>query len=230
MAGLSDAQVSRRGGIDLNYILSIDQGTTGTTSMILTVGNGPAQVISHATCDFPQHFPQPDWVEHRLDQIWDSVCTSIRQACKLASEQDDAFAPDKLVAIGITNQRETLCAFDRKSGEALAPASVWQCKRSAKICEQLKAQGVEPLLRNKTGLLCDPYFSATKLAWWMEHCPDVVRAFRDAKGNAGTVATFLVHRLTAGIAHVTESSNASRTLLYNIHTLDWDTELLESFG
>ncbi|NRA44941.1 MAG: glycerol kinase GlpK [Oligoflexales bacterium] len=214
-----------------NYLLSIDQGTTGTTVLVLdTQKSGKELVCAQATIDFEQYYPQAGWVEHNLDEIWASVQKAASRALAIARQEDPNFHPSKISAIGITNQRETLCFFDRKSGQALRKAIVWQCKRSTAICDQIKLNGQESELREKTGLLADPYFSGSKLRWVCENEPEVKNKLTSGQGVCGTIDTYLIHRLTQGESFVTEASNASRTLLYNIHRACWDQELLELFS
>lgn len=200
------------------YILAIDQGTTGTT--VLAV-DPQLRVRAKATREFRQIFPKPGWVEHEASAIWESVESATR-AC--LDEAD--IKPSDIAAIGITNQRETTCLFDRE-GQPLHNFIVWQCRRTADLCKQLAAEGYEPLFRNKTGLVLDPYFSGTKLMWLFEHVEGAKA--KAAQGDAlfGTIDTWLVHRLTGGEAHITDATNASRTLLMDLETLAWDDELCD---
>jgi glycerol kinase len=194
-------------------ILAIDQGTTGTTCLVL---DGDLRVAGRASRELPQHFPRPGWVEHDPDQIWDSVVAAAKAALA-----DAKIAARDLTAIGITNQRETTVLWERASGRPVAPAIVWQDRRTAARCRELDAD----LLRERTGLVPDPYFSATKLEWLL--------ARTDARHEAlafGTVDSWLVWKLTGGGAHVTDGTNASRTLLARLHPLEWDDELLTLFG
>jgi len=202
-----------------DLILAIDQGTTGTTCLLV---DADLQVRARATREFPQHFPQPGWVEHDPGELWHSVLAVISEVMR-ASGVDAA----RIAAIGITNQRETSLVWERRSGAAIHRALVWQDRRTAGVCEALKADGHEAKIRERTGLVLDPYFSATKLAWVLDHVPDA-RA-RAARGElaAGTIDTYLVWRLSGGAAHVTEPSNASRTLLWPLQGGGWDRELCE---
>jgi glycerol kinase len=168
-----------------------------------------------------QHYPQPGWVEHDADEIW----AATQGAVKELLQQAGAAAPD-LAAVGITNQRETLVFWDRATGKPLSNAIVWQCRRTAGICRELKDAGLEELFRRKTGLLLDPYFSGTKLRWALENIPAVAQAAARGELACGTIDSYLLFRLTGGRVHATDYSNASRTLLFNIHTLEWDRELL----
>ena len=210
------------------YFLSIDQGTTGSTALFLDATKSDAPfVAAKATADFQQHFPAPGWVEHDLNQIWDSVCKAIIAA---SSQIGGQAALGQIAAIGISNQRETICVFDRKTSQPLCRAVVWQCRRSTDICANLKHQGLEPMIREKTGLLLDPYFSGSKISWLMTHNPEVADAVRSGKAVFGTIDCWLTHKLTGGVVFATESSNASRTMLYNLKTDSWDDELLSLFG
>ncbi|MBO0127295.1 glycerol kinase GlpK [Agrobacterium sp. OT33] len=200
------------------YILAIDQGTTSTRSMVF---DRDMRVIGVGQREFPQHFPASGWVEHDAEDIWKSVLETIRLALA-----DAGIAASDIEAIGITNQRETTVLWDRKTGEAVHRAVVWQDRRAAPVCEELKRRGLEPLFSKKTGLLLDPYFSGTKLKWLL----DSVSGLREraVKGEIcfGTVDSFLIYRLTGGRRHVTDATNASRTLIYNIEDNSWDDELL----
>ncbi|MBG0508930.1 glycerol kinase GlpK [Agrobacterium sp. MOPV5] len=200
------------------YILAIDQGTTSTRSMVF---DRDMRVIGVGQREFPQHFPASGWVEHDAEDIWKSVLETIRLALA-----DAGIAASDIEAIGITNQRETTVLWDRNTGEAVHRAVVWQDRRAAPVCEDLKKRGLEPLFSKKTGLLLDPYFSGTKLKWLL----DSVSGLREkaVKGEIcfGTVDSFLIYRLTGGRRHVTDATNASRTLIYNIEENTWDDELL----
>ena len=211
-----------------DLLLSIDQGTTGSTVLILDVSEpGRPKVAAKATVDFPQHFPAAGWVEHDLNEIWASIGQAVDKASSQLGGKD---ALKRVAAIGISNQRETICVFDRKTSTPVCKAIVWQCRRSTEICRDLKAKGHEPTIREKTGLLLDPYFSGSKVAWLMQNRPDVKQAITSGTAVIGTIECWLTHKLTAGVSHVTESSNASRTMLYNIHTDSWDNDLLKIFG
>lgn len=202
-------------------LLAIDQGTTGTTTLVLS---DDGVTLGRATVDFEQHFPKPGWVEHDPEQIWASVRASVQGALTAAGV--DA---KRLDAIGITNQRETTVVWDRQTGKAIHNAIVWQCRRTAEVCDALKASGCTEEVRSKTGLVLDAYFSATKIAWILDHVSGA-RARAEAGDLAfGTIDSFLVSRLSGGTAHVSDVSNASRTMLLNIHTLQWDDALLKLF-
>jgi glycerol kinase len=204
------------------HILAIDQGTTGTTCLVV---DKRMHVKAKITEEFPQIFPKAGWVEHDLEDIWHSVETSVRKALRAAGVK-----PSEITAIGITNQRETSGLWERESGKPIHNAIVWQCRRTADTCHELRHAGKERMVRERTGLVLDPYFSATKLGWLLEHVKGA-RA-RAERGDLafGTIDTFLTWRLTGGAAHVTDVSNASRTMLFNIKKLAWDPALLELFG
>lgn len=211
------------------YLLAIDQGTTGSTALIIDATDHTRfEVIGRATVDFPQHYPNPGWVEHDLNEIWHSVTTAVQRAVAAAAAHAP-FSVHKISGIGMTNQRETLCTFDRKTSAPYAPAIVWQCRRSADICTKLKSDGIETEVRHKTGLVLDPYFSGTKIKWLMENNPTAAEKLRNGQAILGTIDTFLLHRLSGGQAHATEASNASRTLLMDLNTGDYDQELLNIF-
>lgn len=200
------------------FLLSIDQGTTGTTVLLV---DRELNVRSRATVDFPQHYPRPGWVEHDPEEIWFSVLQAIRRAL-----EGGKVAGGEVAAVGITNQRETTVLWERSSGRPAANAVVWQDRRTAEICEELRRRGLEPLFRRRTGLLFDPYFSGTKLTWLLRSDPDLARRTRRKEIAFGTVDSFLAWRLTGGAAHVTDVTNASRTLLMSLCSLAWDDELL----
>ena len=200
-------------------ILAIDAGTTGVTALV--VGEG-ARVQSRGYEEFPQHFPQPGWVEHEPEQIWQATLSAVRQAL----DHSEA-AP---TAIGITNQRETAVLWDRDSLAAPRRAVVWQDRRSAAICDELREAGHEDRVRELTGLRFDPYFTGTKLRWLAENDERSWLGVTDGSVLVGTVDSYLVARLTAGGRHVTDASNASRTLLFDITTGAWSDELCELIG
>ena len=206
-----------------DYVLSIDQGTTGSTVLIF---NRDGEIKGRAYSEFTQHFPKPGWVEHDADEIWTVTVKVIADALRSAS-----IRASDLDSIGITNQRETIVLWDRATGEPVHRAIVWQDRRTAKYCDELRARdGMAETIRSKTGLVIDPYFSGTKLRWALENVPGL-RA-RAEKGEIcfGTIDSWLVFKLTGGRAHITDYSNASRTQLYNIFELRWDDELLDLFG
>ncbi|MBI4406232.1 MAG: glycerol kinase GlpK [Deltaproteobacteria bacterium] len=203
-----------------SYILSIDQGTTGTTALIFDEN---LEIKGQATTDFPQHFPKAGWVEHDLEEIWSSVCLSVKSALERASVPASSIA-----AISLTNQRETSCLWDRASGKPVAKAIVWQDRRTGPYCEQLKKKGVEREIIRRSGLLLDPYFSATKIVWMLKNIPGTKGLAKKGKIVFGTIDSFLLFRLSGN--HVTEPSNASRTLLMNLKTCAWDDSLIKLFG
>ncbi|KJF72479.1 glycerol kinase GlpK [Agrobacterium arsenijevicii] len=200
------------------YILAIDQGTTSTRSMVF---DRDMRVIGVGQREFPQHFPASGWVEHEAEDIWKSVLETTRLALA-----DAGIAASDIEAIGITNQRETTVLWDRNTGEAVHRAVVWQDRRAAPICEDLKRRGLEPLFSKKTGLLLDPYFSGTKLKWLLDSVSGLRERAEKGEICFGTVDSFLIYRLTGGRRHVTDATNASRTLIYNIEDNAWDDELL----
>ncbi len=204
-----------------HYLLAIDQGTSSSRALVY---DHDTTVIASAQQEFPQIYPQPGWVEHDPEAIWDSVRAVTEKAI-----HDAAVSATDITAIGITNQRETTLVWDRESGECVYNAIVWQDRRTAAACRALKQAGHESTVSDKTGLRLDPYFSATKLAWILDN---VEGARQRAEAGAlafGTIDSFLLWRLSGGEAHVTDASNASRTLLFNIHTQEWDDELLGLF-
>ena len=205
----------------MRYVLAIDQGTTGTTVLVLDEN---LIQCGRSSREFRQIFPQPGWVEHDPADIWTSVVDAVAEAVATAG-----IAPSAIAAIGITNQRETTLLWERSSVQPVHNAIVWQDRRTADTCAALKASGTEPLLRERTGLVLDPYFSATKLQWLLAR--DEVHRRRASTGELafGTIDSYLVARLTGGRVHITDVTNASRTLLFGLETLDWDDELLELF-
>lgn len=209
------------------YVLAIDQGTTGSTVLIVDIAaKDGARVLGHATVEFPQHYPKTGWVEHDLEDIWHSVQNAARHAMERAMANSPGFSINKLVAIGITNQRETLCFFERRTGKPVARAIVWQDKRSTDICKRMQGQGLESGFRQRTGLLLDPYFTGTKITWVMENIPELADKVRRGTVVMGTIDSYLIARLTSGDSFVTESSNASRTLCYDLIQGKWNLELM----
>jgi len=201
-------------------ILAIDQGTTGISCLVF---DEQAEPIGRGYREFTQHFPRPGWVEHDPREIWE-----VTQAVAGEALQDAGVRPGDLDALGITNQRETVCVWDPATGEPLHNALVWQDRRTAARCEELREQGHEPLVRARTGLVLDPYFSATKIEWLLQHVDGLRERARDGRAAFGTVDSWLVFKLTG--EHLTDATNASRTLLYDISSGRWDPELLELFG
>jgi glycerol kinase len=201
------------------YILAIDQGTTGSTVVIV---DKTLHLVSKASKEFPQHYPKPGWVEHNPEEIWASVEYTVKAALQTAN-----ISPEDIAAIGITNQRETSLLWDKRTGKPAHNAIVWQDRRTSAYCAELKAKGLEATIRQKTGLVLDPYFSATKLRWMLEEGGLRSRASELA---FGTIDTFLVFRLTGNQVHVTDVSNASRTLLMDLESCSFSDELLMLFG
>ncbi len=204
------------------YILAIDQGTTGTRSMIF---DRDGAVLAKASQEFTQYFPRGGWVEHDPEEIWQSALSTVKKALAAAGIE----AGD-LASIGITNQRETSVFWKKGTTEPVGRAIVWQCRRSADVCERLKGEGHEATFREATGLVLDPYFSGTKITWKMENDAEFARAARAGELSFGTIDSWLLARLTCGKLHATDYSNASRTLMFDIHRLDWNDELLGLLG
>jgi glycerol kinase len=200
------------------YVLAIDQGTTSTRAIVF---DRRMTVAAVGQKEFPQHFPASGWVEHDPEDIWRSVLSTVKQALRKAKLQ----ASDTS-AIGITNQRETVVIWERDTGKPIHNAIVWQDRRTAQMCQRLKAKGLEPKFTKKTGLLLDPYFSGTKIAWLLDNVKGARKRAEKGELLAGTIDSFLIWRLTGGRAHVTDATNASRTLVYNIARGEWDAELL----
>ena len=201
-------------------ILSIDQGTTGTTCLVF---DPSAELVGRAYREFGQHFPQPGWVEHDAAEIWE-----VTREVALEALSDAGVAAGALQAVGITNQRETVVAWDRETGEPLHRALVWQDRRTAGWCDELRAEGYEALVRGKSGLVVDPYFSATKIGWLLQNVEGLAEAARSGRALFGTIDSWLAWKLTG--EHVTDPSNASRTMLYDIREGAWSPELCELFG
>jgi len=204
----------------MRHVIAIDQGTTGSTVFVLDEN---LEVKGRGYKEFPQIYPQPGWVEHKPDDIWSSVTAALGDALK-------GIAPDSIAAIGITNQRETAVLWDRKTGKPPHNAIVWQDRRTAGICADLKANGKEARVKQLTGLTIDPYFSGTKVHWMLANVEGLAAAARTGSIAFGTVDTYLVWRLTGGAVHATDVTNASRTLLMDLSTLAWSDELLETIG
>jgi glycerol kinase len=203
-------------------ILAIDQGTTGTTCLVI---DRDGQVRGRAYTEFTQHFPRPGWVEHDADEIWEVT----RRVAKVAAAHAGT-SIDRLAGIGITNQRETIVLWDRATGRPLHHALVWQDGRTADLCRRLKDEGREEGVRARTGLVIDPYFSATKLAWLLDHVPGARRRAEAGELAAGTIDSWLVWKMTGGRLHLTDRTNASRTLLYDLDADAWEPSLLDLFG
>jgi glycerol kinase len=204
------------------YILALDQGTTSSRSIVF---DRKGKIISTAQKEFEQHYPQPGWVEHDPLEIWSSQSATAAEALSRAD-----LTADDIAAVGITNQRETTILWDKKTGRPVYKAIVWQDRRTADYCGQLKRDGVEAMVTEKTGLRIDPYFAGTKLRWILENVDGVRRRAEDGDLIFGTVDCWIAWQLSGRKVHVTDTSNAARTLLYNVNTHEWDEELLELFG
>lgn len=203
------------------YILAIDQGTTSSRAILFDRGG---RIVASAQQEFPQYFPKPGWVEQDGGEIWISVLNVYTEVMVRGKVK-----PGEIAAIGITNQRETAIVWDKETGEPIYHALVWQSRQTAKICRQLQEDGKEEMIREKTGLLIDPYFSATKVKWILDHVEGARERARKGELLFGTVDSYLLYKMTGGKVHATDYSNASRTLLYNIYDLKWDEELLALF-
>lgn len=206
----------------MNYLLSIDQGTTSSRA---TLFNTDAEALATASRALTQHYPRPGWVEHDPQEIWEGQLACIKEVVALAG-----ISPSRIAGIGITNQRETTLVWERGTGRPLHRAIVWQDRRTAELTERLKQEGLEPMVRERTGLLLDPYFSASKLSWLLGHVEGLRARAQRGEVCFGTVDSWLMFMLSGGRSHVTDVSNASRTMLFNIRTLQWDDELLRLFG
>lgn len=206
----------------MKYILAIDQGTTSSRSILF---DHEGNIISVAQKEFTQFFPKPGWVEHNPKEIWSSQASTIAQAITNVGVEGKDIA-----AIGITNQRETTIVWDAETGAPVYNAIVWQDRRTADYCKELEAKGLTNMIREKTGLILDAYFSGTKVRWILENVPGAREKAEAGKLRFGTVDTWLIWKMTNGECHVTDVTNASRTLLYNIHTLQWDEEMLQLLG
>ena len=202
----------------MTKILTIDQGTTSSRALIVDAN---LQVLATDQREFTQYYPHSGWVEHDAEEIWSTVISTVQGAMAKAN-----IRPGDLAGIGITNQRETVVIWDRDSGQPIHPAIVWQDRRTGTFCDELKAQGHEAMVTAKTGLLLDPYFSATKVRWLLDHVDGAREKANQGKLAFGTIDCFLLWRLTGGAVHATDASNAARTMLYNIHDGTWDTDLL----
>ena len=204
------------------YVMALDAGTTSNRCILF---DEKGRICSVAQKEFTQYFPQPGWVEHDADEIWSTqLGVAVEAMSKIGAEAGD------IAAIGITNQRETVIVWDKITGEPVYHAIVWQCRRTARYCDQLKEEGWTEKIRQKTGLIIDAYFSATKIRWILEHVEGAKERAQRGELLFGTVETWLIWKLTKGRVHVTDYSNASRTMLFNINTLEWDQEILDLIG
>lgn len=204
------------------FVLSIDQGTTGTTAMLVDT---KGRVVAKSDKDFKQIYPKPGWVEHDTNDIWKTVLFVIDSVLKKAKVNKH-----QILCVGITNQRETVVAWDEKTGEALSNAIVWQCRRTSLRCLELKDLGKESFIKNETGLVLDPYFSGSKMEWLIKNNSKVSKAKDKGTLRFGTMDAFLIHKLTGGLSHATDVTNASRTMLMSLKKLDYNNELLNIFG
>ncbi|TMU87450.1 glycerol kinase GlpK [Bacillus sp. BHET2] len=204
------------------FILSLDQGTTSSRAILF---NKQGESVHSAQKEFTQHFPKPGWVEHNANEIWGSILAVIASALS-----ETSIKPEQIEGIGITNQRETTVVWDKETGEPVYNAIVWQSRQTAGICDQLKSAGHNDTFRDKTGLLVDAYFSGTKVKWILDNVEGAREKAEQGKLLFGTIDTWLIWKMSGGKSHVTDYSNASRTLMYNIHELKWDQELLDILG
>ena len=204
------------------YVVALDQGTTSSRAILF---NRAGEIVSRAQYPFRQIYPQPGWVEHDPMEIWATEKRALAEAVDTAP-----IDPKQIAAVGITNQRETTILWDKATGRPVYNAIVWQCRRTAAICDQLKERGLSEAVTEKTGLLIDAYFSGTKIKWILDNVPGVRERAEKGELGAGTVDSWLIWNLTGGKVHVTDYSNASRTMLFNIHTLRWDQELCAALG
>ena len=204
------------------HILALDQGTSGSTALVV---DAAGRVRARGYAELPQHYPQPGWVEHDPEEIWRVTEVAAREALAAAG-----ITGAEVAAVGITNQRETTIVWDRATGRPIHHAIVWQCRRTASLCDDLKAQGLEPAVRQRTGLVLDAYFSGTKIRWLLDAVPDARRRAEDGALAFGTVDSWLVWKLTGGRVHATDVTNASRTLCLDLDTVDWDDTMLKALG
>src|SRR5438309_7994042 len=201
------------------YVVAVDQGTTGSTVLVF---DRLGRVVGRAYSEFTQHYPRPGWVEHDAEEIWQVTLRVLRQACRRAGARGR-----DVRALGITNQRETTVLWSRRTGRPVHRAIVWQDRRTAPLCEELRARGLEARVRQKTGLVLDPYFSGTKLRWLLEHVPRAAERARAGALAFGTIDAWLLWKLPGGAVHATDPTNASRTLLFDIHAGAWDAALCD---
>ena len=205
--------------VEKNYVMAIDQGTTSSRAIIFD-RNG--KNVGSSQKEFPQYFPKSGWVEHNANEIWNSVQSVIAGAFI-----ESGIRPEAIASIGITNQRETTVVWDKNTGQPIANAIVWQSRQSSPIADQLKEDGHKDMIHEKTGLVIDAYFSATKIRWLLDNVEGAQEKADKGDLLFGTIDSWLVWKLTDGQVHVTDYSNASRTMLYNIHKLEWDQEILD---
>jgi glycerol kinase len=205
-----------------SYILTIDQGTTGTTILLV---DRKGKIADKGYAEITQYYPKPGWVEHDPEEIWQKTITTVESLLR-----KNNLTKIQIAAIGITNQRETTVVWDKKSGRPVYNAIVWQCRRTADICNQMREAGLSEIIKQKTGLVIDPYFSATKLDWILDNVEGARNLAEKGDVLFGTIDTWLIWKLTGGKTHATDYTNASRTMLFNIHTLKWDDELLSELN
>ena len=206
----------------MSYIMALDAGTTSNRCILF---NKAGEICSVAQKEFAQYYPRPGWVEHDANEIWATqLGVALSAMNKVGARAED------IAAIGITNQRETTIVWDKETGEPICHAIVWQCRRTSEYCDELKARGLTEKFRQKTGLIIDAYFSATKLKWILDHIPGARERAERGELLFGTVETWLIWKLTCGKLHVTDYTNASRTMMFNIHTLEWDDEILQELN
>ena len=204
------------------YIMALDAGTTSNRCILF---NEKGEMVSVAQKEFTQYFPKPGWVEHDANEIWSTQRGVAVEAMNMINAKTGDIA-----AIGITNQRETAIVWNKETGEPIYNAIVWQCRRTSDIADELKKKGLEEIYRQKTGLMIDAYFSATKIKWILDNVDGARELAEQGKLLFGTVETWLIWKFTKGKVHVTDYSNASRTMLFNINTLEWDKDILEELG
>ncbi|MBI2206735.1 MAG: glycerol kinase GlpK [Candidatus Rokubacteria bacterium] len=204
------------------YLLALDQGTSGSTALVV---DPDGRVVARGYAELPQHYPQPGWVEHDPADIWSTIETAGRQALGEAR-----VTGHEIAAVGITNQRETTVVWDRATGAPIHRAIVWQCRRTSGMCDRLRSDGIEPMVRARTGLVLDAYFSGTKIAWTLDHVAGARPRAERGELAFGTVDSWLLWKLTGGRVHATDATNASRTLCLNLRTVDWDDEMLRILG
>lgn len=208
--------------MEKKYVLALDQGTTSSRAIIF---NKEGEIVHTAQKEFTQIFPKPGWVEHNANEIWSSILAVIAEVLTKAE-----ISAKEIASIGITNQRETAIVWDKETGKPIYNAIVWQSRQTEDICEELREQGLNDTFREKTGLLIDPYFSGTKVKWMLDHVEGARKKAEQGRLLFGTVDTWLIWKLSGGTTHVTDYTNASRTLLFNIYDLKWDEELLDILG
>ncbi|MCH7511490.1 MAG: glycerol kinase, partial [Chloroflexi bacterium] len=204
------------------YILALDQGTSSSRAVLFDEEGAP---VATEQREFAQLYPRDGWVEHDPEAIWSSQLQAAQDVL-----QKSGVPAEQVAAVGITNQRETTVVWERETGRPIANAIVWQCRRTAEQCDELRRQGLEPLIRERTGLLLDAYFSATKIRWLLDHVPDAQRRAEAGELAFGTIDSWLIYRLTGGRVHATDATNASRTMLFHLREGRWDDELLRRFG